>query len=376
VPKRPQESRLWMRSLVTTERLAEWQDTVKMMSWQVVRAMALGATPVFFAAACVSGISPSTLKSTDFDLSRPDIVAFIDEMVAKDGFSRDQVTAVVTAARFRPEVTATMDHPAETTLAWWQYRQRFVTASRIQEGVIYWHNNSAALDAVAAESGVPPEYVVAILGIETNYGRSTGAYREIDTLMTFAFDYPARAEFYRGELRQFLLLARDLGLNPIDIRGSYGGALGAPQMMPSNYRHFVKANPEEKAINLWTDSKAIITSTADFLRDRGWIRDAPVLTDAQADDGVSIVGSEGLNLNDTVGSLKVKGVRIEAAPPDTTPVVLIQAALEHSVQYRVGFNNFYVISRYNPRVNYAMAVCDLAQELRHKVVAEPVAPVL
>jgi membrane-bound lytic murein transglycosylase B len=332
--------------------------------WQIAIAMMLSAT---LASVTVAADETQSSVGTDdlrFDLNRPEIVEFVKRVVSQDGLPSDQVMATLAAARVRPELIEAMDQPAESVLAWWQYRQRFVTTARINAGADYWQQHREELDAVSARSGVAPEYLVAILGIETNYGQSTGSYREIDTLMTLAFDYPARAKFFRSELRQFLLLTRDLDRDPTTLLGSYGGALGAPQMMPSNYRRFAAHRKEGKAVDLWTDSKAILNSTAEFLRDHGWVKGGPVLSEAQVRDGTNIAGSGRLALNETLHSLKVKGVKVDSRLPGSTRAVLIQAALEDSVQYRVGFKNFYVISRYNPRVNYAMAVCDLAQELR------------
>jgi membrane-bound lytic murein transglycosylase B len=333
-------------------------------NWQIAMVITLGATVASVTSAADETPESVETDSLRFDLNRPEIVEFINQVVRKDRLARDQIMATLAAARPRPDLKTAMDQPAELALAWWQYRQRFVTTARIEAGADYWQQHSKEIDEVSTRSGVAPEYLVAILGIETNYGQSTGTYREIDTLMTLAFDYPARAEFFRRELRQFLLLARDLDRDPTTFRGSYGGALGTPQMMPSNYRHFAVRRAQGKAVDLWTDTKAILSSTADFLRDHGWVRGGPVMADARVQDGTNVPASDRLRLDETLDSLKVKGVRVDSWLPGSTPAVFIQAELENSLQYRVGFKNFYVISRYNPRINYAMAVCDLAQELR------------
>ena len=337
---------------------------MRRVSWQIAIAVALGAMVAFSAVDADETQDSAGTDNLRFDLNRPEIIEFIDQVVNKSGLGRGQVMATLAAARVRPELTTAMDQPVEAVLPWWQYRQRFVTDARISAGVDYWQQHRKEINAVSAESGVAPEYLVAILGIETNYGQSTGTYREIDTLMTLAFDYPARAEFFRSELRQFLLLARDLDRDPTTFRGSYGGALGTPQMMPSNYRRFAARRAKRKAVDLWTDTKAILSSTANFLRDHGWVKGGPVLIEAQVQDGANLAGSDRLALDETLDSLKAKGVSVDSIVSGSTPAVLIQAALEDSLQYRVGYKNFYVISRYNPRVNYAMAVCDLARELR------------
>jgi membrane-bound lytic murein transglycosylase B len=330
-----------------------------------IAAAVLGAALCVMSSAAAGDADAGASDAPGFDLARPEIAAFIDRVVARDGFARDQLTAAMAAAKVRPELTAEMRHAPEKLLDWWQYRQRFVTPRRIENGVRFWREHQADVESAASGSGVAPEYLVAILGIETNYGEITGGYREIDTLMTYAFDYPERSRFFRSELRQFLLLARELGRDPLAIRGSYGGALGVPQMMPSNYRRFAAGRPGGATVDLWTDWSAILTGLAEFLHRRGWVKDGPVLVDGHARDGVDVPAASHFALDDTIATLRAKGVSIDIALPGRTPVVLVPAALEHGIQYRVGFRNFYVITRYNPRVNYAMAVCDLAQHIRN-----------
>jgi membrane-bound lytic murein transglycosylase B len=323
---------------------------------------------------CAEGVPGAKPETAGFDLARPEIAAFIDRVVRKDGLPRDWVTAVLGAATVRPELTAAMDHPAETELAWWQYRARFVTPERIEAGRRFWQQRRELLDQAAAKFGVAPEYLVAILGVETNYGQTPGSYREIDTLMTLAFNYPARAASFRYELRQFLLLAHELNDDPLALHGSYGGALGAPQFMPSNYRQFAARRVAADGIDLWSDWGAVLAAISDFLNQRGWQKDGPVLIEAQVEEGAKPPVSDRLKLNQTLRSLKAKGVRLDATLPNSTRAMLIRAVLENGVDYRVGFKNFYVISRYNPSTNYAMAVCDLAQELRFAIATPPRSP--
>jgi membrane-bound lytic murein transglycosylase B len=335
-------------------------------------ARALILMPLLFASSiiCAEAVTGAKPETAGFDLTRPEIAAFIDRVVRRDGLQRDWVTTVLGAAIVRPELTAAMDHPAETELAWWQYRARFVTPERIEAGRRFWQQHKDLLDQAALKYGVGPEYLVAILGVETNYGQTPGSYREIDTLMTLAFNYPARAASFRYELGQFLLLAHDMNDDPLTLHGSYGGALGAPQFMPSNYRLFAARHMGAGGIDLWSDWSAVLAAISDFLNQRGWQKDGPVLVEAQVADGANPPVSVRLKLDQTLRSLKANGVRLDTALPNSTRAMLIRAVLENGVDYRVGFKNFYVVSRYNPRTNYAMAVCDLAQELR-SAVAEP-----
>jgi membrane-bound lytic murein transglycosylase B len=330
-----------------------------------------GVVLLFAARAAIAQSDTSTTpEGARFDLSRPEIAAFINRVVHKDGLSHEWVVSVLGAGIVRPELTAAMNHPAETELAWWQYRARFLTPERIEAGRRFWQQHQDALNAAATKYGIPAEYLVAILGIETNYGQTPGTYREIDTLMTLAFNYPARAAAFRSELRQFLLLANEMGGDPLLLHGSYGGALGAPQFMPSNYRQFAANHSAGGGVNLWTDWDAVFAAISEFLNERGWQRDGPVMIQASIRDGAHPPVSERLKLNQTIRSLKGKGVIMEVSLPGATRAMLIRAVIQDGFDYRVAFKNFYVISRYNPSTNYAMAVCDLALEVR-PVLTEP-----
>jgi membrane-bound lytic murein transglycosylase B len=305
-----------------------------------------------------------------FDTRRPAIAAFIDREVARDGFARAELVTLLSSARPRPELGAAMKHPIEKTLPWWQYRARFITNGRIAAGARFWQEHRALLESVALEQGVPPEVLVAILGMETNYGESTGSFRELDTLMTLAFDYPARAAQYRSELRAFLLLVRDAGLDPLATRGSYAGALGAPQFLPSSYRRFGVNRGKSTRIDLWTDWGDIFASMASFLHARGWQPNAPIVADVRPAAGARPVASGRLVLNDTVAGLEAKGLHVDGRLPATTAAVLVAVDLEDRTIYRAGFKNLRVIANYNPSINYALAVTDLARELREALTRE------
>ncbi len=324
-----------------------------------------------FPASGRAGTDGAPLERAGFDLNRPEIAAFIARMVSRDNFTPAELAAVLGSAHARPELVPAMTRPAEKILDWWAYRDRYVTASRIAGGVEFWQQHAVILEQVATTHGVPPEYLVAILGIETNYGKITGTYPEIDTLMTLAFDYPARDAYFRTELRQFLLLARELGRDPLGMKGSYGGALGVPQLMPSSYRRFAASAEAWQKADLWTDWPAILTSIAGFLEQRGWERGGPVLLPARIAGGREATVTGGLNPNETLAALKRRGVRLDAKLPPTTEAVLIRAVLKDGAEYRLGFRNFRVISRYNPRTNYTMAVCDLATTVKERRAEAP-----
>jgi membrane-bound lytic murein transglycosylase B len=186
-----------------------------------------------------------------FDLKRPEIAAFVSEVAARDGMSKKEVRALLRAAQPQPKIIELMSKPLEKAAPWWQYRDHFLTSERIDEGVQFWNEHQESLARIGAEYQVPPEYVVAILGVETKYGRVLGKYRVLDSLATLAFDYPPRQAFFRSELEQFLVLARENKLDPLTLMGSYAGAMGAPQFMPSSYRRYaVDANTDTQR-DLW-----------------------------------------------------------------------------------------------------------------------------
>jgi membrane-bound lytic murein transglycosylase B len=263
-----------------------------------------------------------------------------------------------------------MTRPAEKTLQWWEYRARMLTSLRIEAGAALWREHKELLDRIALEYQVAPEYLVAVLGVETQYGRITGRYRVLDALATLGFDYPARSNYFQGELTQYLLLAHEEGFDPLSIRGSYAGAMGALQFMPSSYRKFAVSGTHASHRDLWGDWGDIFASTANYLHQYGWQYGAPVLADAQLAPNQSVTPAEHMALTETVGSLRAHALTIPTTLPDDTPAMLIAAPAQDAMNYRVGFQNFYVITRYNSSPLYAMAVYDLAQAIKDQVTRE------
>jgi membrane-bound lytic murein transglycosylase B len=310
--------------------------------------------------------APPIIEHGHFDLSRPEIQAFLELLVAQ-GLNRAQMTAVLAAAEAQPKIIESMDRPAEKTLQWWEYRARMLTPLRIDGGAQLWHDHKELIDRVAIEYQVAPEYLIAVLGVETQYGRTTGRYRVVDALATLTFDYPARANFFRKEFIEYLLLAHEEHLDPLSIRGSYAGAMGALQFMPSSYRHYAVSAGHAPRRDLWNDWADIFASEANYLHQYGWQYGAPVLAEAQLVGSNSLPAPEHLALNDTLGGLRARGLVVDSPLPDSTPALLLEAAQQDAMSYRVGFQNFYVITRYNTSPLYAMAVHDLAEAIRQQV---------
>jgi membrane-bound lytic murein transglycosylase B len=313
--------------------------------------------------------APILAEHGHFDLSRPDIRSFIDQLVAQ-GLDRDQLMAVLGAAEPQQKIIDAMSRPAEKTMQWWEYRARMLTQPRIDAGVQLWHEHKELLDQIALEYRVPPEYLIAVLGVETQYGRITGRYRVVDALATLGFDYPPRANYFRKELAEYLLLARDEGFEPLSIRGSYAGAMGALQFMPSSYRKFAVSATHAASRDLWNDWGDIFASTANYLRQAGWQYDAPVLAEARLAGDPSLTPPEHMALNETLGDLRLHGLHVSTTLPDSTPALLLAAPQPDAMAYRVGFQNFYVITRYNSSPLYAMAVFELAQAIRQQIAEE------
>ena len=321
-----------------------------------------------------SSIARERRDSGGFDLHRPEIVAFIAAVARHDGIRRRDLRRLLRKARPQPKIIDLMNRPIEKAVPWWEYRERFVTADRVDDGAQFWADHRLALEQAAREYQVAPEYIVAILGVETHYGRNTGPYRALDALATLAFDYPPRERFFRSELEEFLVLARENRLDPLTVRGSYAGALGVPQFMPSQYRRYAVDADTDKRLDLWNDWDDILSSVANYLHEHGWTPGAPVLAEVQLDPSPSFqVEPHSLELNETVDSLSAHGVKVELDVPADTPAMLICAEQPDGPAYRAGFHNFYVLTRYNASPRYAMAVHDLAQAILERVHAQGVA---
>jgi membrane-bound lytic murein transglycosylase B len=307
-------------------------------------------------------------SATAIDVSRPEVKDFISHMTDTSSFKKSDLRKLLKAANTQQSIIEAMDRPAEKAKLWYEYRPIFVTEKRIRDGAEFWMAHRQALDQAAVRSGVAPQYIAAIVGVETFYGRLTGSYRVLDALATLAFDYPARAKFFRDELEQFLLLSREAGIDPLVVKGSYAGAMGAPQFMPSNYRRYAVDADADGHINLWTNWPDICASVGNYLKEHGWNAGEPVLSEASftGEPNADMDGRK-LALSETVASLKGKGVIFESSLPADAPAMLIAADEADGLHWRVGYNNFYVITRYNHSALYAMAVYELASALKQRV---------
>lgn len=308
------------------------------------------------------------------DIHRADVKSFIDAVSDQDSISKRQLKKLLKAAKSQPAIIAAMDRPAEKAKPWYEYRTIFLTERRIGEGTEFWLAHRQELDRASVKSGVAPEYLAAIVGVETFYGRMTGSYRALDALATLAFDYPARAKFFRDELEQFILLSRDMHFDPLTVKGSYAGAMGAPQFMPSNYRRYAVDADADGRVDLWNSWADVCASVGNYLKGHGWNAGEPVLSEATVEIGnAQVPDGRKLALDDTVESLHAKGVMFDSRLPPDAPAMLIAVDEADGVRWRVGYHNFYVITRYNHSALYAMAVHELASAVKLRILAHDAA---
>jgi len=279
------------------------------------------------------------------------------------GVDPDWAQQLIDAAERQQSILDAISRPAEKTKAWHEYRKIFLTDRRIREGVSFWSDHAGTLQSVAVRTGVPAELVVAIIGVETYYGRITGSYRVIDALATLAFDYPRRSPFFTGELEQFLVLAWESGKDALALKGSYAGAMGYGQFMPSSYRAYARSYEGDGAPDIWDNPADAIASVGNYLEAHGWRSGEQVVIDGIADDPDPAMFEGGLKPKKTVAALALEGLApTEPLDPAglATPLRLEE---EDGMRYWLGLQNFYVITRYNHSAMYAMAVWELSQAI-------------
>jgi membrane-bound lytic murein transglycosylase B len=309
---------------------------------------------------CAPGLSAASYAA------RPEVQAFVRELAQRHGFQEKALQRVFSRVQRVEPVLEAISRPAERVRSWEEYRAVLVTERRIAEGVEFWRRYSRTLERAQRKYGVAPEYVVAIIGVETFYGRNTGNWRVVDALTTLAFDYPPRAGFFRSELENYLLLARDAGVDVFSMRGSYAGAMGIPQFMPSSARSYAVDFDGNGKIDLQKSRSDAIGSVANFLKLHGWQRDADVLLEARvAGDAWRAYADGRLEPKHSLVALREAGIEFDSPQPAGAAAALIElASAERPSDYRIGLRNFYVITRYNRSALYAAAVADLARELR------------
>ena len=267
-------------------------------------------------------------------------------------------------AQFQPTIIKAISQPA-TSRPWREYRPLFVNPRRIAGGVDFWKSHAATLERARKEFGIPEEIIAAVIGVETTYGIQTGKHRVLDALMTLAFGYPKRAEFFRNELEQYLLLGREQNADVLNIRGSYAGAIGIPQFMPSSYRRYALDFDGDGKVDLSGSTADAIGSVANYLRSFGWETEQTVVIPALVNgENYREALFAGRKPTYTLEEIRKLGVIPRTDSSGDHLATLVELANEGGNEYWLGFNNFFVITRYNRSVHYAMSVFQLAEEIR------------
>lgn len=326
------------------------------------------------AAATALGLLAPALQAADFAPAQHEGARLLVDELAERGIERDWLEAALDDAVFQQGVLDAMAGAVERRLRWDEYREIFLQPERIAQGVAFIASHDEAFARARAEYGVPPEIIAAIIGVETSYGRFTGRHRVIDSLSTLAFHHPARGSFFRGELAAFLEIAHEQEVDPGNLKGSYAGAMGYPQFIPTSYRAYAVDFDGDGQRDLWTNPEDAIGSVGNYFAEHGWRRDAPIYAEAEGPE----TPPEAIDFNRTqrpyaeVGRLERAGVtpRMELDPQrQVIPLALEVDAT--SWRYRLGHENFYVITRYNHSHLYAMAVAELAEAIAAARELEP-----
>ncbi len=298
--------------------------------------------------------------------NNPNAQQFIDKMVNKHGFDRQQLQEILSQAKRLDSVLRLMDNQAPTTSvkppsgpngAWLRYRKKFITPDNVQNGVVFWNQNEDALNRAWQVYGVPPEIIVGIIGVETRWGRVMGKTRILDALATLSFNYPRRAEYFSGELETFLLMARDEQDDPLNLKGSFAGAMGYGQFMPSSYKQYAVDFSGDGHINLW-DPVDAIGSVANYFKAHGWVKGDQVAVMA---NGQAPGLPNGFKTKYSISQLAAAGLTPQQPLGNHQQASLLRLDVGTGYQYWYGLPNFYTITRYNHSTHYAMAVWQLGQ---------------
>jgi len=319
--------------------------------------------------------SSLTLSESDFS-KNSDVEVFIDELVLENGLDRSMLKQIFSSARRNDSVLKLMRRPAEKTKPWFEYRDIFVSKNRIASGLLFYKKNKEILIRAEDKFGVPAEIIVSIIGVETFYGGNTGNYRVIDALSTLAFYYPSelknhvrRKSYFTSELKNYLVLTEQQQLDPLALRGSYAGAMGFGQFMPSSYRNYAVDFDGDKRIDIWRNVTDAIGSVANYLARHGWREREDIVVRADyfrnADESWM---NASLKPQKTVAEFEAMKfvTRVAVSPSALATAMALEG--DQGIEYWMGFKNFYVITRYNHSAMYALSVYQLAQAIKEKLI--------
>ena len=298
---------------------------------------------------------------------REDVQAYSRTLVDTHGFDAVYLAELFSHAQYRADIIEKISKPAEKVWTWGRYKKHLVSAERISKGIEFMRVHRATLERAEQVFGVAPEYVVAIIGIETHYGKITGSYPVLDALMTLGFDYPPRAKFFGRELTEFLLLAREEGKDPRALLGSYAGAMGYGQFISSSYRHYAVDFDGDGIRDIWSNPVDAIGSVANYFNKHHWRGDDHVALQLSVPDAglsqIQKLSSTNPKLRLNYGDLSALGATTTATLAATTQVALFRLERDAQIEYWLGLHDFYVITRYNHSHLYGLAVYHLAQAI-------------
>jgi membrane-bound lytic murein transglycosylase B len=297
----------------------------------------------------------------------PDLPQFIDKMVAEHGFEQRELEQVFAEVEVKDSILKAISRPAEKSKPWYEYRNIFLTDSRISGGVAFWEQHKEALARAEQIYGVPAEIIIAILGVETRYGGNVGGYRVIDALSTLAFRYPPRSPFFTSELENFLILTREEQMSQLDPVGSYAGAMGLGQFMPSSYRAYAVDFDKDGQRDIWTNPTDAIGSIANYLAVHGWVPGQSIVHRTKLESTLpEHISGQDLKPAFNREQLAVAGFSLAELPAGNDKLSVIGLTQPEGEEYWLGRQNFYAITRYNHSRMYAMAVYQLAEAIRQQ----------
>jgi membrane-bound lytic murein transglycosylase B len=308
------------------------------------------------------------VHAADDYVGRPEVESYIEALVAEHDFSRQALEEIFRQAEKKDKIIELISRPAERRLQWHEYRKILVDQPRVKLGIKFWEENAQTLARAEQVYGVDAAIIVAIIGVETRYGRITGSYRVVDALATLGFDYPPRAKFFLSELTQFLLLAREEGKSPMSLKGSYAGAMGYGQFISSSYRNFAVDFDDDGVRDIWGNEVDAIGSVANYFARHGW-QGGGVVTqkvNVEATAEILALANSSLKPNKTLQQWQELGVEIPASMSEDmqTNAMLMRMGQPDGADFWLGFDDFYVITRYNHSRLYAMAVYQLSETIR------------
>jgi membrane-bound lytic murein transglycosylase B len=296
--------------------------------------------------------------------NHPVAKAWVKDMV-KEGFSEKYLNKVLKTATRKDSILKALNRPAEKRLSWDQYRNRFIEVKRIQNGNKFWKKHSKILARAERQFGVPAQMIVSIIGVETRYGKVTGSYRVIDALATIAFDYKRRSKFFQNELKEFLLLTKEEKLSYTKPKGSYAGAMGFGQFIPSSFRNYAIDFDGDGKRDIWKNETDAIGSVANYLAEHGWQQDGQVIVPAKVPKAVNKDWyNNGLDLELTLKDWRERSIISGSNLDQSEKATLMRLVQNKKERFWFGLQNFYVITRYNRSRYYAMAVYQLSQLIK------------